>query len=44
MNEKCPASELLKALNGKWKAQIFKMASEGSSAFQSNIESLARCQ
>jgi DNA-binding HxlR family transcriptional regulator len=40
MNEKCPASELLKALNGKWKAQIFKMASEGPVRFSQILKAL----
>jgi len=40
MDQKCPASELLKTLNGKWKAQIFKMASIGPVRFSQILKAL----
>lgn len=33
MNTNCPATELLKALNGKWKSDIFKLAVQGPVRF-----------
>ncbi|MEN9639719.1 MAG: hypothetical protein RLZZ262_1588 [Bacteroidota bacterium] len=40
MNSNCPATELLKALNGKWKSEIFQFATRGPVRFGSLIKSL----
>lgn len=40
MSANCPAEELLKSLSGKWKPQIFRLATSGAIRFSSLMRSL----
>ncbi|AJW61698.1 helix-turn-helix domain-containing protein [Elizabethkingia sp. HX WHF] len=39
-NESCPAEELLKLLSGKWKPQIFRLATESPLRFSSLLRQI----
>lgn len=40
-NKQCPAQELLKSLAGKWKPQLFQLATEGPLRFNAVLKQLA---
>ncbi len=40
-NETCPAQALLKMLSGKWKPEIFRLATKGSLRFSSLLREIA---
>ena len=40
MNTECPAERLLKALSGKWKPQIFHLATQGPIRFNNLVRAL----